>query len=271
MLSATSRDSSGVNSLGAPTNPYETDRLLNEYLLFHFGSAQEVLRFGFGPFDALDYPRRCALECSEGFAIEEGTRALDLGCAVGGSAFELARNGADVIGIDYSKRFVDAAEHIRRRGSLNYVRVDEGALTTPLVARLPEGVQPSKVCFEQGDAMDLRKDLGSFDLVLMANLIDRLSHPVRCLKQLAGVIKPGGRLVITSPYTWLSEYTACEEWLGGTRRDGEVLRTLQGLRGILEPDFILEKTRDLPFLIREHERKFQWSVAEASTWRRQAR
>jgi hypothetical protein len=25
---------------------------------------------------------------------------------------------------------------------------------------------------------------------------------------------------------------------------------------------------DLPFLIREHQRKFQWSVAEATIWRR---
>ena len=30
------------------------------------------------------------------------------------------------------------------------------------------------VRFETGDAMDLRGDLGSFDVVLMANLIDRL-------------------------------------------------------------------------------------------------
>jgi hypothetical protein len=28
--------------------------------------------------------------------------------------------------------------------------------------------------------------------------------------------------------------------------------------------------KDLPFLIREHARKFQWSVAEATIWRRKS-
>jgi hypothetical protein len=44
--------------------------------------------------------------------------------------------------------------------------------------------------------------------------------------------------------------------------------TLTGLRAVLEEDFNLIDVRDLPFLIREHARKFQFSVAQASVWRR---
>jgi 2-polyprenyl-3-methyl-5-hydroxy-6-metoxy-1,4-benzoquinol methylase len=33
-------------------------------------------------------------------------RALDIGCAVGRSSFELARNFKEVVGIDFSHRFV---------------------------------------------------------------------------------------------------------------------------------------------------------------------
>ena len=33
--------------------------------------------------------------------------------------------------------------------------------------------------FETGNAMDLRKDIGSFDILLLANLIDRLENPVK--------------------------------------------------------------------------------------------
>ncbi len=40
---------------------------------------------------------------------EEPT-AVDVGCAVGGASFELARAFPHVLGIDYSKHFVDAAE-----------------------------------------------------------------------------------------------------------------------------------------------------------------
>jgi hypothetical protein len=40
------------------------------------------------------------------------------------------------------------------------------------------------------------------------------------------------------------------------------------LRERLAPAFDFHQALDLPFLIREHRRKYQWSVAEASMWRR---
>lgn len=44
-------------------NVYESEKLLNEYLVFHYGSRKEVLRYDFGPVDALDFPKRCADVC----------------------------------------------------------------------------------------------------------------------------------------------------------------------------------------------------------------
>ena len=44
-------------------NIYESDKLLAEYLLFHYGSAEEILPYEFGPCDALEYPARCVGEC----------------------------------------------------------------------------------------------------------------------------------------------------------------------------------------------------------------
>jgi hypothetical protein len=66
----------------------------------------------------------------------------------------------------------------------------------------------------------------------------------------------------------MQEYTARQNWLGGITGDASQRNTLDGLRSHLEPAFQLEATRDLPFLIREHARKYQWSVAQASLWRR---
>ena len=40
-------------------NIYETDLLLNQYLLFHYGTAEDQLPYSFGPQDALFYPCRC--------------------------------------------------------------------------------------------------------------------------------------------------------------------------------------------------------------------
>ena len=249
---------------------YETERLLAEYLLFHYGEPAEILPYAFGPREALGYPARCVTECLDVAQLPAVSRALDIGCAVGRSTFELARHCQGVVGIDYSRRFIEAASMLKDRGELPYERRDEGELGTPLIARPPAGVDVSRVAFETGDAQALRSDLGRFDVLLMANLIDRLAMPYRCLDQLPGLVRPGGQLIITSPYTWLEEFTERDRWLGGRQTGEERLTTREGLRRHLSSSFELVGCKDLPFLIREHARKFQWSVAEATLWRRKA-
>ena len=66
-------------------NVYETDELLGQYLGFHFGESH----FGVG-----NYPARCAGICQELMAGRDKRRALDLGCAVGRTAFALGLDRA---------------------------------------------------------------------------------------------------------------------------------------------------------------------------------
>lgn len=249
-------------------NPYETERLLAEYLLFHYGSANEILPFSFGPKEALSFPVRCVSECVQLDRLPAESRALDLGCAVGRASFELARTCSSVVGIDASQNFIDAARKIQQEGALPYDRLDEGELVTSCVARLPQGLDPGRAAFEVGDAEHLREDLGLFDVVLMANLIDRLKNPDACLRRLPSLLNEGGQLIVISPYTWMEAYTPRENWIGGKDVDGKPVTTPDGLRSALERDFIFCEERDLPFLIREHARKYQWSVAHATLWRR---
>jgi putative 4-mercaptohistidine N1-methyltranferase len=249
-------------------NPYETDRLVEEYLLFHYGGADEILPWPQGPRDALEYPARCVSECLDVAALPEKARALDLGCAVGRSSFELARHCAEVIGIDFSQRFITAAQTLAAEGHMPYRRTDEGTLRTPLVAHVPAGLPRERVRFLRGDAHALPAALGDFDVVLAANLIDRLVEPRRFLAQLPHLVRPGGQLILTSPYTWLPDYTPPAAWLGGFRQGDTERTTHDALRAALEPNFTLTATKDLPFLIREHARKYQWSVAQATLWRR---
>ncbi|QXD24779.1 putative 4-mercaptohistidine N1-methyltransferase [Opitutia bacterium ISCC 51] len=245
---------------------YETDKAVAEYLLFHYGSSEEILPYPGGPTNALHYPVRCIVECFDSALLPSNARGLDLGCAVGRSSFEMARICGSVLGIDYSHRFIEAADRLKNDGVLSYERTDEGDLSTTLEASIPEGVDGTKVTFEQGDATDLPAGIGSFDVLLAANLIDRLEDPRRFLDSLPDLLNPGGQLVITSPYTWLEEYTPKSNWLGGFERDGSVVRTLEGLESALESHFVKVKAVDLPFLIREHARKFQWSVAQGTIW-----
>ena len=248
------------------SNFYETNDALSEYLLFHYGTPEQILPPSGGPVSALHYPVRCVDECLDPTRLPPRVRALDLGCAVGRSSFELARHAETVVGVDFSRRFIAVAEHLRNQGSITYAYVEEGRLTVPATAVVPPEIDRARVTFEQGDAQALRRDLGSFEVVLMANLIDRLRDPRQCLDRLPALVKPGGQLIISSPYTWVEAYTPSSNWLGGFERDDQPVRTLDTLKGLLGETFDFQETRELPFLIREHARKFQWSVAQASLW-----
>lgn len=238
-------------------NVYESQQLLDQYLLFHYGSAEETLAWDFGPDTAFNFAQRTV---DETFGNSSAARALDIGCAVGRSSFELSKRCDEVIGIDFSQAFVDAAEKIRTSRELAYERLDEASQTTPLTAEPPAGSRPDRITFEQGDAMSLRPDLGAFDLVHAANLLCRLPEPKRFLNRLPDLVRPGGRLAITTPCTWLEEFTPRENWPPGS--------TLDFLKSNLGEHFELTKTSEMPFLIRETRRKHQWTVAQASVWLR---
>lgn len=242
-------------------NIYETPESVAQYLLFHYGGHGDQMPWPFGPMTALDYPIRSVSALLDPGALPANARALDLGCAVGRSTFELARHCHEVIGIDFSQAFVDAAERVRAEGSLAYTYAVEGEIRHEGVALRPQEIIADRVQFRQGDAMELPSDIGIFDVVHMANLIDRLTHPRKCLDRLAQMIRPGGQLLLASPFTWLEEFTEREEWIGGLDQDGVPLQTADALKQTLAPHFQLEVQTDLPFLIREHYRKYQWSVA----------
>jgi putative 4-mercaptohistidine N1-methyltranferase len=251
------------------SNFYETETLVSQYLLFHYGSAEDQCPFPNGPRDALFYPIRCVTE----FMPEIGPvkDALDLGCAVGRSTFELTRWAQRSIGIDLSNRFIHAAKEIQISGVARIHRLEQGEITTQVERSMPDSIDRAKASFEVGDAMALRLDLGAFDLVLAANLIDRIRSPKLLLGSFRNLIRPDGFLILASPYTWLEEFTPKSEWLGGTySKDGQRIDTLEEIVHALGSDFTLQRTTDLPFLIREHERKYQWSVAQATVWRRKA-
>lgn len=249
-------------------NPYESDELLQQYLIFHYGEKDAQFPYAFGGSDALGFPERCV---SEGIDFEKISelepglkhlgRALDLGCAVGRSTFELARHFGEVIGIDFSQAFIDAANRMRVEGRHTATRLDEASATTVLSLEVAPDIDRSRVLFEQGDAQFIRADIGLFDVVIACNLICRLPDPMQLLRRLPDLIRPGGQLLITTPFTWMESYTPTKNWLSDGVKD-----SFEGLRSALEDSFECEKQWDMPFLIREHARKFQYSIAQASRW-----
>ncbi len=241
---------------------YESDALAAQYCDAHYGPEY---------FGVPNFAMTCAETALAAMAGRRKGHALDLGCAVGRAAFELAKGGFErVTGLDFSTRFFPLAARMRDEGYLRYAFPEEGEIVSFHEIGLQElGLDRARerVQFFQADACNLPEKFSGYDLVLAANLIDRLYSPRKFLSTIHERMNPGGLLVITSPYTWLEEFTKKEEWLGGYREAGEPIWTLDGLKEALAPHFrLLGEPRDVPFVIRETRRKFQHTVAELTVW-----
>ena len=241
---------------------YETDSLAAQYCDAHYGQPH---------FEVPNFPAACARICLEIMQGRLMGHALDLGCSVGRAAFELASGGfARVTGLDFSTRFFRLAARMQEEGYLRYAAAEEGEIASFHEIGLADfGLERirDRVDFYQADACNLPEKFTGYDLVLAANLIDRLYAPRKFLAAIHERLNPGGVLVLTSPYTWDETYTKKEEWLGGYREAGEPVWTLDALKAVLSPRFrLLGEPRELPFVLRETRRKFQHTVAELTVW-----
>ncbi|AXS79312.1 5-histidylcysteine sulfoxide synthase [Dechloromonas sp. HYN0024] len=244
-----------------PASHYESDRLISEYIEFHYGDEY---------FGVANFPLRLTELAIEAMGQRPAGKALDLGCATGRATFELARHFDHVTGLDFSARFIGVGTQLAERGHLRYTLTEEGELVSykecSLTALGLAEVAP-KVEFFQGDACNLKAVFSGYDLILAANLIDRLYSPAVFLDSVHQRLNPGGLLMLTSPYTWLPEHTKREEWIGGFKKDGENFTTLDGLKAILGKHFrLLKGPLAVPFVIRETKRKFQHTLSEVTIW-----
>lgn len=262
--------SSQVRSTAASgSGVYESKRAVDEYLLFHYGSPELLMPYEFGPRSALGFMDRVANLATSRHGRPAGSiplRALDVGCAVGGLSFALASTVEEVVGLDYSQHFVDAANGMKERGAASFQVLKQGNIFFNSSAKVPNSVDRSRVTFLKGDACNLETSLGTFDIIVASNLLCRLPKPAKFLNEVSSFLRPNGILVLVSPYSWLEEYTAVEDWIGA-RDPSEPSWSV--VKRTLEEALRLEHEEDMPFIIREHERKFQFGVSHASVWRKE--
>ncbi|WP_300464033.1 5-histidylcysteine sulfoxide synthase [Desulfobacula sp.] len=249
--------------LEEPQAMYETDSAVSQYCEAHYGPDY---------YKVDNFPATCAKLALGYLSDRPKKKALDLGCAVGRSTFELARSFDAVTGLDFSARFIRMAIQMQEKGTIHYELAEEGDIVSFHEKRLEEfGLEQfkNKVEFFQADASNLKSRFTGYDLILAANLIDRLYDPVKFLTTIHMRLRMNGLLVLTSPYTWLEEFTKKENWVGGIRKAGEPYTTLDGLKELLSAHFkMLDEPRDIEFVIHETRRKFQHTTAQMTMWER---
>lgn len=246
-----------------PSSHYETDKLMSEYAEFHYGDEY---------FGVPNFSKALVDLAVQALGDKPKAKALDLGCASGRATFELARHFDHVAGIDFSARFIGQGVQLADGETLRYTLADEGELVSYKSRSLSDlGLSETrnKIEFSQGDACNLKPQFTGYDFILAANLIDRLYSPSKFLGSIHERLNIGGVLMLASPYTWLTEHTPRDEWIGGFKKDGESFTTLDGLQAHLKAHFrLINGPQEVPFVIRETKRKFQHTLSEVTFWER---
>ncbi len=103
-------------------------------------------------------------------AVGTGNRVLDVGCSSGYLARPLAARGNTIVGIELDPEAARAAEQFCERVLVGDV-----------------------------ETMELPLEPGSFDVVLCGDLIEHLRDPVAALARLRLFLRPGGRVVLSTP------------------------------------------------------------------------
>ncbi len=243
-------------------NVYETDEQISQYCEFHYGTEN---------FGVKNFPKTSVEILKPYLEGLNRSKALDLGCSVGRSSFELAQHFDEVLGIDFSANFINVGVKLKKYESLTYKIATEGELFKENTIGLKDfnlDAIKDKVTFMQGDACNLKDLYTGYDLIFCSNLIDRLYYPQKFLDDVPKRVKDNGLLVLLSPYTWLEEYTPKANWLGGYLKDNKEVSTLETLKENLEEEFELVELIDVPFVIKETNRKFQHTLSQMSIWKK---
>lgn len=106
-----------------------------------------------------------------------GKRVLEIGCGRGGFSCWLARRASprEIVAADFSSMAVQMGEQYARSEGL------------------------SNITWQVADIQAIGHPEASFDTVISCETIEHVPDPVRAVAELARVLKPGGRLYLTTP------------------------------------------------------------------------
>ncbi len=155
------------------------------------------------------------------YVLELGCRhatgaVLEAGCGVGRTTYDCAAAmpGWSFVASDYAYRMCERAHDVLCGAEPIALAslAKRGFLTATLPARAPLG----NVTVAQASVLDLPFEDGVFDCVVATLVIDRVAEPAAALKEMARVLAPEGRLVLSSPLNFRDPAS----WMSFGLRDG---------------------------------------------------
>lgn len=165
---------------------------------------------------------RALMALATPFDPAAATAVLDLGCGAGRTTFDCAAvaSAALVLGIEGNLSLLRLARRAATGGRVAYGRRRIGLVYDG--RRFPADLPGrDRVDFWACDANALPFRPGAADLVVALNLLDCVPDPVHLLHAMAGVLQPGGALLLATPFDWAARATPAAQWIGGHSQRGE--------------------------------------------------
>ena len=129
--------------------------------------------------------------------IKDGMKILDLATGTGDFAIEFSkRSKVQVIGVDFCEPMIELA---KRKIEKNFYKTPSPILVrSNIIETQVNSISNNiyNISFEIGDATDLRFEDNSFDISSIAFGIRNVDSPLKCLQEMARVVKHGGNIVV---------------------------------------------------------------------------
>lgn len=179
-------------------------------------------------------------------------RAVELGCSAGRIVAELAARADHVVGIDLQFGAVRRARRILDGERVAYARRLAGRHYAPAAVaagdRAVGGARRTLLC---ADVLDPPLVPGHYDRVVALNMLDSVARPRLLLAVLDGLCRPGGEIILSSPYSWQSSVLDDGERIGGPDPAADVAELL---RGGLAGRYEIEEEADVSWTLRRDAR-----------------
>ncbi|MDK2083801.1 5-histidylcysteine sulfoxide synthase [Aliarcobacter butzleri] len=139
----------------------------------------------------------------------KNSKALDLGCCVGRTSFELAKIYDEVLGIDFSANYINIGVKLKLYDFVNYkIKKEDKTFEERAISLKDFDLEKvkDKVSFMQGDACNLKEIYKDFDLIFYSSLIDKLYYPKKFLEDVSRRINKNGFFVFLGSQNWFNEH-----------------------------------------------------------------
>lgn len=167
----------------------------------------------------------------------EDSLVLDAGCGVGTDALAVAARGAHVVAMDQDPGPLRLLARLLRTGRAEVPRWRHGGTdVVSVAATLEDPAVAGRMALVAGDILDPPFAAGSFAAAAAHQVIDNVAEPVTAVRQLHGLVSPGGRLLVASPFDWSPRATAPAQRLGDGIRHGQSSCPATGLHALLTGD-----------------------------------